>query len=98
MVKVYAVTLAVGLVGIVVVVLGGSLAENLGRHERAPGHLMGMSGRMVIAFLVGFGMGGMSAEFAPLDLSAGVSFILAIVGGTAAAMWVRFAPQGNGKG
>jgi hypothetical protein len=91
-IKVYAVVLVVGIVGLIVVIFGGALAENLGREERDPARRVGRSGRMLVAGLVGFGMAGLSAEFAPLDFSWGVSLALAIVGGVAAAVWARMAP------
>ncbi len=90
MVKVYAIALALGLIGLLVLILGGSFAENTGHADRDPGVRWGANGRTVIGALVGFGMGGMSAEFAPLDLSWQVALLLAVAGGIGGALWARF--------
>jgi len=87
MVKVYAIALGVGIVGLLVVILGGSLAENLGRGSADPGKKLGKPGRAVIGGLVGFGMAGMSAEFSPLSLEWSSSFLLALIGAAAGAIW-----------
>ena len=92
MIKVYAVVLAVGVIGLLVVILGGTLADNLGREGLDPGKRIGRVVRMILAGLVGFGIAGMSAEFAPIDLTWGVSFALAVGGAVAAALWARVAP------
>jgi hypothetical protein len=91
MVKVYAVALVVGIVGLLVVILGGALAENLDREDKDPGERFGMAGKATIGALVGFGMGGMSAEFSPLDLSWPVSLAIAVVASLLAVFWVRYA-------
>lgn len=91
MVKVYAVALAIGIVGLLVVILGGALAENLGREDKDPGERFGMTGKVVVGAVVGFGMGGMSAEFSPLDLAWPVSLLIALLATTLAAFWVRYA-------
>lgn len=93
MVKVYAITLAVGVVGLLVMILGGALAENLGRPERDPGVRFGTAGKTTVGVLVGFGMGGMSAEFSPLGLSWGVALIIAVVAAVLSAVWVRYAER-----
>jgi hypothetical protein len=87
MVKVYAVVLGVGVVGLLVAILGGSIAENLGRESADPGKRLGRPGRALIGGLVGFGMAGMSAEFSPLGLAWSSSFLLALVGAAAGAIW-----------
>jgi len=87
MVKVYAVALVVGIVGLLAVILGGSLAENLGRGSDDPGKKLGRPGRVVIGGLVGLGMAGISAEFSPLDLEWPLSLLLAMVGAAAGAIW-----------
>ena len=98
MVKGDSVTLGLGIVGLLVMILGGAFAENLRRDDLDPGVKIGVGGRMIIAALVGFGMAGMSAEFAPLGFEWGVSLVLAIVGGAAAATWARYAPDANNAG
>ena len=91
MVKVYAVSLVLGILALLVVILGGAFAENINREDLDPGARMGMTGRMIVGWLVGFGMAGMSAEFAPLGFAWQVSFLLALVGAGASALWVRYA-------
>lgn len=90
MVKVYAIALVIGVVGLLVVILGGSLAENLGRQTADPGKKLGRPGRAVIGGLVGFGMAGMSAEFSPLGLGWSTSFLLSLVGAAAGAIWAFY--------
>jgi hypothetical protein len=91
MVKVYAVALALGVVALLVVLLGGALAENLGRVQRDPGERLGVNGKSAIGGIIGFGMGGLSAEFSPLDFS--WQLCLAISAGAAllSVFWVRYA-------
>lgn len=91
MVKVYAVVLVIGIVGLLVVILGGAFAENIGREDKDPGERFGTAGKMMVGALVGFGMGGMSAEFSPLDLSWPVALVIAIVAALLASYWVRYA-------
>lgn len=91
MVKVYSIALVVGIVGLLVVILGGTFAENIGREDKDPGERLGTAGKMAIGALVGFGMGGMSAEFSPLDLSWPTALAIAIVASALAAYWVRYA-------
>ena len=90
MVKVYAVALALGIVGLIVIILGGAFAENLGRPDRDPGERFGLVGKTLIGGLVGFGMGGMSAEFSPLDFSWQISLLLALGAAALAVVWVRY--------
>ena len=90
MVKVYAVSLVVGVIGLLVVILGGAFAENIKREDLDPGARMGMTGRMIVGGLAGFGMAGMSAEFAPLGFNWQVSLLLAVIGAAASALWVRY--------
>lgn len=91
MVKVYAITLAIGFVGMLVLIFGGALAENLGKPHRDPGERFGTAGKVVAGTLIGFGMGGMSAEFSPLDLTWGVALVIAVIAAVLSALWVRFA-------
>lgn len=89
MVKVYAVALVIGIVGLLILILGGALAENLGRRD--PGESLGMVGKSGVGGLIGFGMGGMSAEFSPLDLSWPIALVIAIGAALLAVFWVRYA-------
>jgi hypothetical protein len=91
MVKVYAISLVVGIIGLLVVIMGGAFAENVGHPERDPGELMGIRGKAAVGALVGFGMGGMSAEFSPLGFTWPVSLILAVLAAVLSAVWVRYA-------
>ena len=90
MVKVYAVTLVAGIVGLLVMILGGALAENLGRDGRDPGVRFGLAGKTAVGAAVGFGMGGMSAEFSPLDLSWQIALVIALVAAALSMVWVRY--------
>jgi hypothetical protein len=90
MVKVYAVSLVMGVVGLLVIILGGAFAESLGRESRDPGERIGVGGRSAIAGLTGFGMAGLSAEFSTFDLSWPAALIVALGGAVAAALWAWF--------
>lgn len=87
MVKVYAVVLVVGVAALLVWIMSRALAQNLERPGMDPEEHWGISGRRVVAFLVGFGMGGMSAEFSPRDLSWPLALVLAMLGGLVAAWY-----------
>lgn len=91
MVIVYSVMLALGFAALVVIVMGGTLAENLNREDRDPGARIGQRGRLLIGAVLGFGIGGMSAEFSPLDISWPVALAIAVVAGSVGAFWVRYA-------
>ena len=97
MVVVYAISLAVGFVALLVIVMGGTLAENLGRENRDPAERIGHLGRLVVAGILGFGIGGMAAEFSPLDLSWPIALVAALVAALLAVLWVRYA-TGSGAG
>lgn len=90
MIKVYAVSLAIGIILLIVVLYGGTLAENLGRSERDPGERYGTRGKQVIGALLGFGMGGMSAEYSPIDFDWPVSLLVALVAAVLSALWVHY--------
>lgn len=90
MVKVYAVVLVLGIVGLLVYILGGTLAENLGREEGGPDARFGLDGKLAVGAAIGFGMGGMSAEFSPLDLSWPVALLIALVAAALSVLWVRY--------
>jgi hypothetical protein len=87
MVKFYAIALALGVIGLIVVILGGTFAENLGRGDRDPGRRIGQPGRAVIGALVGFGMAGLSAEFSTLDLDWPAALGVAVVGAAVGGLW-----------
>ena len=89
MVTVYAISLAVGIVGLLWVILGGALAENLDRPERDPRPMLGSRGRSAIGGICGFGMGGMAAEFSPLGFTTWAAALLAIGAAGVGVVWVR---------
>lgn len=92
-VKIYAVILVTGIVGLIVLLLGGALAENTGHPERDPGARIGLTGKSLIGAAVGFGMAGMSAEFSPLDFSWQVGLLIACVAAGLSVLWVRYAAR-----
>jgi NhaP-type Na+/H+ and K+/H+ antiporter len=93
MVKFYSIALALGVIGLIVVILGGAMAENVNREESDPGPRIGSGGRAAIGALVGFGMAGLSAEFSTLDLSWQVALVIAVVGAAAGALWAWYASR-----
>lgn len=95
MVSIYTIALVLGVLGLIVIILGGALAQSVGRPHLDPGERIGTAGKMIVGALVGFGMGGMSAEFSPLDLAWQLSFLLAVVASGLAAWWVRHSVAGG---
>lgn len=93
MIKVYAVTLVIGVIGLLTAIFGGALADNLGRPELDVVRRLGSGGRTAAGSLVGFGMGGLSAEFSPLDLGWPIALAVALVAAALSAYWVRFASK-----
>lgn len=93
MIKVYAIVLLIGFIALLVIILGGTLAENIGRPERDPDARLGVSRRMSLGAALGFGMGGMAAEFSPLELSWAVALVLAFIGAGVGAAWVRYSSR-----
>ena len=90
MVKVYAIVLVVGLLALLLMLLGGPLLEAASSRSRALSAFNATSGKSVVGALIGFGMGGMAAEFSRLDLSWQLSLALAITAGFLAVLWVRY--------
>ncbi len=90
MVKVYAIALAIGVIGLVVVILGGALADNLNRERSDPGRRLGPRGQCLIGALVGFGMAGISAEFSTFDPDWPVGLLVAAVGAAAGWAWTSY--------
>lgn len=88
MVKVYAVVLVLGIVGLVVYIMGGALAES---REGEAGETRSFLRKEMIAAALGFGMGGMSAEFSPFDLSWPIALIIALGAAGLSVAWVRYA-------
>lgn len=97
MVAVYAWTLVLGLVGLIAWIFARSLAVNLGGRPWDPEQRLGVTGRRVVAGMVGFGMAGMSAEFSPLGIPTALAALLAVAGAAGAAWyagWVDRAERG----
>jgi hypothetical protein len=93
MVKFYAIALTLGVIGLIVVILGGTFAENVGREDRDPGRRIGPMGRAAIGGLVGFGMAGLSAEFSTLDLDWPAALGVALVGAAAGGLWAWYSSR-----
>jgi hypothetical protein len=93
MVKFYSIALALGVIGLLVVILGGAFAENVGREDRDPGMRIGRGGRALLGGLVGFGMAGISAEFSTLDLTWQGALLIALAGAAGGAVWAWYAPR-----
>jgi ABC-type antimicrobial peptide transport system permease subunit len=96
-VKVYAIALSIGVIGLIVVIFGGALGENLGRETMDPARRLGVGGQAVIAGLTGFGMAGLSAEFSTFDPTWQVALLVATAGGLAAALWARYSLRRESK-
>ncbi|MGD2102358.1 MAG: hypothetical protein PVG83_08960 [Acidimicrobiia bacterium] len=98
MIKVYAVVLAVGMVGLVILLMGGVLADNVGRPDLDPDRRLGSWAAPAVGAAVGFGMGGMSAEFAPIDIPWQVALVIALAAAGLSVVWVRYAVGRTGAG
>jgi len=85
--------LAIGFLGLVAILFSGTLAENTASPKRDLNQRIGPRGRSWVGLILGFGMGGMAAEFSPLDLSWQVAAALAVVGGWVGFAWVRFSER-----
>jgi hypothetical protein len=97
MVVVYAFSLALGFVALLVIVMGGTLTENLGRDDRDPGVRIGQRGRFVVGGVLGFGIGGMAAEFSPLDFTWPIALVAACLAALLGLLWVRYATGSDAR-
>lgn len=97
MITVYAVSLAVGFVGLLVAIFGAALAENLHRPGLDPVQRFGSKSRVAIGAVTGFGMGGMAAEFSPIGFGTGASLVIALAAAVVAVLWVRYATEQAGR-
>ena len=86
MIKVYAVALVLGVVALVGVVIRTTLTDKA-LDERW---------RLVLGAVLGFAMGGMAAEYSPLDISWPVALAIAAVAAAGAVVWVRYATRQEG--
>lgn len=91
MITVYAVSLSLGFVGLLVAIFGSALAENMDRPSLDMFRRLGPRSQLVVGAITGFGMGGMAAEFSPMGFGTGLSFLIAVVAGVVAFFWVRYA-------
>lgn len=91
----YAVVLVVGIVGLLAWIMTSAFASNIDRASLDPENRFGVSGRRVVAAMVGFGMAGMSAEFSPRDLSWPLALVLALLGAGAAAWYAGWVDRGD---
>ncbi|MGF1668069.1 MAG: hypothetical protein ACFCVC_17555 [Acidimicrobiia bacterium] len=87
MTAVYAIVLVVGCLALIGWIVAHSFAESTGRPDRDPERRFGVGGRRLAGGLVGFGMAGMSAEFASIEISAPLAAMAAVTGAAAAAWW-----------
>ncbi|MFZ0627441.1 MAG: hypothetical protein WA726_06425 [Acidimicrobiia bacterium] len=98
MIKVYAISVVLGVLALVVVIFGGAIAANVGRAGREPGAAIGLLGRIVVGCVLGFGMGGLSAEFSTMDLSWASSLVFALLGAALGGLWAWWATRdGSGE-
>ncbi len=93
MITVYAVSLAIGSIGILLAIFGTALAENLRRPGLDLFERLGSKARIVLGAVAGFGMGGIAAEFSPIGFGAGVSFLIALAAAGIGVLWVRYATE-----
>lgn len=88
MVKVYATSLVIGVIILIGIIFGAAFNA---KSEPATAWRRNDRLKMATGALIGFGMGGMSAEFSPLDLTWPVSLAIAAVAAILSAYWVRYA-------
>lgn len=89
MVRVYAVVLAASVALLLIWIVATYLGGNVPAWKRFdPDERLGKPGRFALSGLLGFGLGGMSAEFSPFDFSWPVALVLAVAG---AAVLVAYA-------
>ena len=96
MVKIYAVSLVVGILALVIWVMAKAFSENIDRPSFDPELRFGLAGRRIVAAMVGLGMAGLSAEFSPREIPWPLALLLALAGATAAAWyagWVDREPD-----
>lgn len=97
MVAVYAIVLSLGVVGLLLWVGARSLAVNVPAWAGVdPEGRLGLRGRRLIAAMVGFGLGGMSAEFSPRDLSWPLALALALAAAAVAAWYSGWVDRADG--
>ncbi len=98
MVKVYAVVLVLGIIALIGWIFIHAFAQNSSVERFDPEDRFGISGRRVVAGMVGFGMAGMSAEFSPRDLSWPIALVLAAIGSGVLAWYAGWVDSGSADG
>jgi len=89
---VYAIVLIVGILSLIAWMVAHALAEGT---RRDPELRFGTRGRASVGGMVGFGMAGMSAEFAAIDIGPALVGVLAVAGAVGGGWWA--AVMGNDK-
>lgn len=92
MIVVYSVALGLGLAVLVGWILFGGFADGRKKDSR-PRSLDNQSVKMVIGGVLGFGMGGIAAEFAPIEFAWPVVLLFASGAAVASVLWVRYATK-----
>ena len=83
MVQVYSVALVVGVIGLVVLLFLESMGKKLGSRR--------LGAMSAVGALTAFGMGGLVAEFSPLDIGWQLALVIAVAAAGLAILWVRYA-------
>jgi hypothetical protein len=92
MIVVYSVALGLGLAVLVGWILVGGFAA--GRNDERRRRSLDTPGlKMIIGGVLGFGMGGVGAEFAPIDFAWPVILLIASGAAVASVLWVRYATK-----
>lgn len=91
MIKVYAVLLVVGLVGLVYLLVAGAFETNRNGGGGEKNERFGVPQKAVLGAILGFSMAGMAAEYSPLDLSWPIALLIAFAGLGLGVVWVRYA-------
>jgi uncharacterized protein (DUF697 family) len=82
---VYSIALLVGVLALLAWLVGHAAGASWDPEER-----LGLRGRRVVGGLTGFGLAGMSAEFAAKDLSPTIVLVAAVAGAAVAAWWAGY--------
>jgi len=93
MVALYAVAVVAGAVGVCAWVVTAVLSERPGSHVIQPDTRFGVGGRMVVAAVLGFGLGGMSAAYG--GWHAALAFGAAVAGAALMAVSTRLLGVGG---
>ncbi len=89
MITVYAIALGLGCLGLIALIFSAAFSASNDKTDL--GDRLGLAGRTILGGVLGFGMGGMAAEFSPLDFSWAVSLVIAVAGLLIGVAWTRYA-------